>query len=133
MRPAVRTPDAAAAAEHSQLGDVSWHILGIATATEHRALIGAATAREHSQLSGNIGPDGPGYRVVSIGSVKIRHDASNEPATRAMELVQHEIDRRLHLYISNEEIMDYCSCSATEQTDTSVCGSMRDLLYNHHS
>ena len=144
MRPAVRTPDAATAAEHSQLGDDSWHILGIATATEHRALIDAATATEHSQRlvlwnrrarpqSGNIGPDGPGHRVVSIGSVKIRHDASNEPATRAMELVQHEIHRRLHLYISNDEIRDYCSCSATEQTDTSVCGRMRDLLYNQHS
>ncbi len=133
MRPAVRTPDAAAAAGHSQLSDDSWHILGIATATEHSALIDAATATEHSQLSGNIGSDGPGHRVVSIGSVKIRHDASNEPATRFMELVQHEIDLRLYLYISNDEIRDYCSCSATEQTDTSVCGLFRDLYYNKQS
>ena len=81
MRPTVRTPDAAAAAELSQLSNDSWHILGIATATEHRALIDAATATEHSQLSGNIGPDGPGHRVVSIGSVKIRHDASNAPVS----------------------------------------------------
>ena len=130
---AVRTPDAAAAAEHSQLSDDSWRILGIATATEHSALIDAATATEHSQLSGNIGSDGPGHRVVSIGSVKIRHDASNEPATRVMELVQHEIHLRLHLYISNDEIRDYCSRSATEQTDTSVCGRIRDLYYNKHS
>ena len=35
MRPAVRTPDAAAAAEHSQLSDDTWHILVIVTATEH--------------------------------------------------------------------------------------------------
>ena len=82
---------AAAAAEHNQLGDDSWHILGIATATKHKALIMAATAREHSQLSDNIGLDGPGYRVVSIGSVKIRRNASNEPVTRVMELVQHKI------------------------------------------
>ena len=133
MHPAVRTPDAVAVAEHSQLGDVSWHILGIATATEHKALIMAATAREHSQLSDNIGLDGPSYRVVSIGSVKISHDASNEPATRAMELVQYEIDRRLHLYISNDEIRDYCSCSATEQMDTSVWGRIREFYFNKHS
>ena len=86
MRPTVTTPDAAAAAELSQLSNDSWHILGIATATEHSALIDAASATEHSQLSGNLGSDGPGHRVVSIGSVKIRHDASNEPVTRAMEL-----------------------------------------------
>lgn len=97
MRPTVRTPDAAAAAELSQLSNDSWHILGIATATEHSALIDAASATKHSQLSGNIGSDGPGHRVVSIGSVKIRHDASNEPVTRVMELMQHEIHLRLHL------------------------------------
>ena len=91
MRPAVRTPDAAAAAEHSQLSDDRCHILGIAIATEHSALIDAAIATECSQLSGNIGSDGPRHRVVSIGSVKIRHSASNEPATRVIELVQHEI------------------------------------------
>ena len=133
MRPAVRTPDAVAAAKHSQLSDDRWHIRGIATATEHSALIDAATATEHSQLSGNIGSDGPGHRVVSIGSVKIRHSASNEPATRVIELVQHEIHLRLHLYISNDEIRDYCSRSATEQTDTSACWRIRDEYYNKHS
>ena len=60
MRPAVRTPDAAAAAEHSQLSDDSWHILGIATATDHSALIDAVAATELSQLSGNIGYTRPG-------------------------------------------------------------------------
>jgi len=63
MRPAVRTPDRAAAAEHSQLSDDSWHTLGMATATEHSALMDAATATEHSQLRGNIGSDGPGHRL----------------------------------------------------------------------
>ena len=120
MPPAVRTPDAAAAAEHSQLSDDSWRILGIATATEHIALINAATATEHSQLSGNIGSDGPGHRVVSIASVKIRYDASNEPATRAMEWAQKEIHYRLHLHIANDDIRDWCSRSATELTDTST-------------
>jgi hypothetical protein len=133
MRPTVRTPDAAAAAELSQLSNDSWHILGIATATEHSALIDAASATEHSQLSGNIGSDGPGHRVVSIGSVKIRHDASNEPVTRVMELVQHEIHLRLHLYISSDEIRDYGSCSATEQMDTSVWGRIREFYFNKHS
>ena len=133
MRPTVRTPDAAAAAELSQLSNDSWHILGIATATEHSALIDAASATEHSQLSGNLGSDGPGHRVVSIGSVKIRHDASNEPVTRVMELMQHEIHLRLHLYISSDEITDYCSCSATEQMDTSVWGRIREFYFNKHS
>lgn len=132
MRPAVRTLDAAAAAEHSQRSDDSWHILGIATATEHSALIDAATATEHSQLSGNIGSGGPGHRVVSIGSVKIRHDASNEPAARVLEFVQHEIHIRL-MNFTSDETRDYCSCSATEQTDTSVRGRIRDLYYNKHS
>ena len=86
MRSAVRSPDAAAAAELSRRNDDSWHILGIATATEHNAFIDAASATEHSQLSGNIGSDGPGDRVVSIGSVKLRHDAANEPVTRVIEL-----------------------------------------------
>ena len=66
MRPA------AAAAEHIQLSDHSWHILGFATATEHSALIDAAMHPARS--------DGSGHRVVSIASVKVRHDASNEPA-----------------------------------------------------
>ena len=82
--------------------------LGIATATEHNALL----------LGGNIGSDGSGRRVFSIGSVVIRHDVSNEPATRVIAKVQHEIHCRLHLYIANDEIIemcDYCSRPATER------------------
>ena len=136
MHLSVRTPDAAAAvaAEHSQLSNDSWwYILGIATATEHSALIHAATATEHSQLSGNIGSDGPGHKVFSIGSVKIRHDASNEQANLVMESVQREIHLRIHLYISHDEIRDYCSCSATQQSYISEGGRIRDLYYNKHS
>ena len=133
MFPAVRTPDAAPAAEHSQLSDDRWHMLGIASATEHSALIDAATATARSQLSGNIGSDGPHYRVVSIGSVQIRYSASNEPTTRVIELVQSEIHHRLHLYISNDEMRDYCSRSATERTNTSACWRIRDEYYNKNS
>lgn len=114
MRPTAKwfarasTPGAATATEHSQVSDHSWHILGVATAPEHSILIDAAMDP--------AGSDGSGHRVVSIASVKIRHDASNEPATRVMELVQREVHLRLHLCISNDEMRDCCSRSATEQT-----------------
>ena len=101
MRSAIRTPEAAAAAERSQRKNDSWHIRGVATDTEHNALIDVVSATEHKQLTGN-NSDGPGHRVVSIGSTTIRHDASNEPVTRVMDLVQQDIHLRLHLYISND-------------------------------
>ena len=61
--------------------------LGIATATEHSALV----------LGGNIVSDRPGHRVFSIGSVKISQDVSNGPVTRVVAKMQHEIHCRLHL------------------------------------
>ena len=131
MRPTAKwfarpsTPGAATAAEHSQLSDHSWHILGFATATEHSTLIDAAM---HP-----AGSDGSGHRVVSIASVKMRHDASNKPATRVMELVQREIHLRLHLCISNDEMRGYCSLSATEQTDAPQRGRIRRLAYKKQS
>ena len=86
-------------------------------------VVAPATATEHGQPGGNIVVCGlaalPGHRVVSIGSVNVRYDASNDTATRVIELVQHEMHLRLHSCISTCEIRD-CSCSATEQTDTSA-------------
>ena len=86
-------------------------------------VVAPATATEHGQPGGNIVVCGlaalPGHRVVSIGSVNVRYDASNDTATRVIELVQHEMHLRLHSCISTREIRD-CSCSATEQTDTSA-------------
>ena len=61
--------------------------LGIATATEHSALV----------LGGNIVSDRPGHRVFSIGSVKISQDVSNGPVTRVVAKMQDEIHSRLHL------------------------------------
>ena len=89
--------------------------LGIATATEHSAIL---LGDNISQGRGSpLGSDGL-HRVFSIGSVKIRHDVSNEPATRVIAKVQHEIHCRLLMHISDEtiiEMCDYCSDPATEQ------------------
>ena len=81
--------------------------LGIATATEHSAIL---LGDNISQGRGSpLGSDGL-HRVFSIGSVKIRHDVSNEPATRVIAKVQHEIDCRLLI-----GMCDYCSEPATKQ------------------
>ena len=99
--------------------------LGIATATEHSGILlcdnisqGRGSPLGSDGLLGSCNHRFPGHRVFSIGSVKIRHDVSNEPATRVIAKVQHEIHCRLHLYISSDEIIemcDYCSDPATEQ------------------
>ena len=99
--------------------------LGIATATEHSGILlcdnisqGRGSPLGSDGLLGSCSHRFPGHRVFSIGSVKIRHDVSNEPATRVIAKVQHEIHCRLHLYISSDEIIemcDYCSDPATEQ------------------
>ena len=78
MRPAVRTPDAAAAAEHRHLSDISWHILGIATATEHSALTDSATATEHSRaMSGNIGS--PNHTPSTMAGAETTRPATEQP------------------------------------------------------
>ena len=142
MRPTKmrRTADAPSAAEHRHRSDISWKTLGIATATEHGALSDAAIATERSRaMRGNISSDGPGHGVVSIGSVRIRPHASNEPATRALEWVMKEINSRLHVYtalnlfIGNDEIRNWCSRSATEQTDTPAPGRIPDYYYRKKS
>ena len=114
-----------AATEHS-VSRHRWHILGFATAAEHSALV-------DEDSCDNICPDGTRYRVVSIGSVQIRHDVFNETMPRVLAVLQREVHHRLHLHISSDEMTDYCSRSATEQTNTSVHGRNRDLCYNKHS
>ena len=76
MHVATITPHVAGLAEHSQLRDENWFILGIATATEH-SVIDATAATEHN------------HRVVRLGYVKICCNAFNEPITRTMDDVQH--------------------------------------------
>ena len=107
MRSAVGIPDATTATEHSQRREDRWQILGVATATEHSEL-STATTRETA-----LAP-----RVISIGSVKFFRAAHDDLATRAMELVRHGIQDRLHVTISRHKISNHCSRSATEQTRT---------------
>ena len=116
MRSAVAIPAAATATEHSQRRGDRWQILGVATATEHSEL-SIAAERETA-----LAP-----RVISIGSVKFFRAARHDRATRAMELVRHGIQDRLHLTISWHEISDHCNRSATEPTGT------RAYPYNQHT
>ena len=89
MRAAVAIPDAATATEHSQRRGDRWQILGVASATEHSELNFAAE-RETAMAP----------RVISIGSVKFLRAARHDRTTRAMELVWHGIQDRLHVTIS---------------------------------
>ena len=107
MRSVVAIPDAATATEHSQRRGDRWQILGVATATEHREL--SVAAERETSLA---------HRVISIGSVKICRAARHDCATRAMELVRHGIQDRLHVTISLHEISHHCNRSATEHTGT---------------
>ena len=107
MRSAVAIPDAATATEHSQRRRGRWQILGVATATEHSEL-SVAAERETA-----LAP-----RVISIGSVKIFRAARHDRATRAMELVRHGVQDRLHVTISWHEMSDHCSRCATEHNGT---------------
>ena len=91
--------------------------LGIATATEHSAILlgdnisqGRGSPLGSDGLLGSCSHRFQGHRVFSIGSVKILHDVSNEPATRVIAKVQHEIDCRLLI-----GMCDYCSEPATKQ------------------
>ena len=115
MNPIGRIPHAAAATEHSPLGDNWFQIVGLATITEHTAIINGAT-----------------HRAFSIGSVAIIHDAGNATRTRVVETLQHEVDIRLHVR-PHKEIRYYFTRSATEQTDTSRCGDVCDTSLRKQS
>ena len=116
MRPTARIPHAAAATEHSPLSDNGFQILGVATVSEHTAIINGATATEHKY-----------HGAFSIGSVAIIHDAGNATRTRVMETLQHEVDIRLNVRPHKE--IRYCfTRSATEQADASRCGDVCDTL-----
>ena len=106
MRPTARIPHAAAATEHSPLSDNGFQILGVATVSEHIAIINGAIATEHKY-----------HGAFSIGSVAIIHDAGNATRTRVMETLQHEVDIRLNVR-PHKEIRYYLTRSATEQADT---------------
>ena len=108
MRSVVAIPDAATATEHSgKILGVHWQILGVASSTEHREL--SVAAERETSLA---------HRVVSIVPVKICRAARHDCATRAMELVRHGIQDRLHVTISLHEITHHCNRSATEHTGT---------------
>ena len=109
MNPIARIPHAAAATEHSPLGDNWFQIVGLATITEHTAIINGAT-----------------HGAFSIGSVAIIHDAGNATRTRVVETLQHEVDIRLRVR-PHKEIRYYFTRSATEQTDASGCGNVCDI------
>ena len=94
--------------EPSQRTGTRWQILGVATATEHGDLNFAA------ERDTAMSP-----RVISIGSVKFLRAERHDRTTRAMELVRHGIQDRLHLTISWHEIRDHCNRSATEHTPRS--------------
>ena len=107
-----KTATTAAATKHCPPSNFNWDIIGMATATEHNQIADGqlVTDAEHNHWTRNV--------TFSIGSIKIRTDASNAHTIRVLQVLEQEVHSRIHSEISEDELIQI-SC-ATEQMHSRI-------------